>query len=208
MRPLSMSRACPKPAVEITFNSIVEGLFNERGIVPDGNILDVGSKDGKWACMYGCWQPHRTVRAVDPSQVMLDNMQKFCKASPNVHRYLGAVSNVSGLLHAPKEQKSAIERGEFSPSSMSLRPGGRAPSHQGNGDVIPVYTIDSLFEQACTCTYHAHHSRLRPCDAHVFNPAARGSGADQLLALRTWTWRVTSVRHSLACALPWDEAGR
>ena len=31
MRPLSMSRACPKPAVEITFNSIVEGLFNERG---------------------------------------------------------------------------------------------------------------------------------------------------------------------------------
>ena len=57
---------CAKPSSELTFNSIVHGLFNEPGAIPAGDIFDAGAQDGTWACMYACQQPNRTIRAVDP----------------------------------------------------------------------------------------------------------------------------------------------
>ena len=94
---------CPKPASEITFNSIVHGLLNEPGAIPKGDMLDTGAHNFEWACMYACLAPNRTVRAVDPSARFVSGIkQKGCTKGtkgkrwpPNLHSYLGAC--VDGL---------------------------------------------------------------------------------------------------------------
>ena len=117
--------ACPQPPMEYTFNSIVEGLFAEN-LVPSGDVLDVGAHDGAWACMYACFQPQRTIRAVDPSSHLLHSRK--C-AHANLHKHVAAMSNVTGTV-------------------ANKRPNGYAKLESAaNGDTA-METIDSLFLRA------------------------------------------------------------
>ena len=142
---------CAKPASELTFNSIVHGLFNEPGAIPAGDIFDAGAQDGTWACMYACQQPKRTIRAVDPSARLVAHIA--CKSlRPNLKGYVAAISNETGWLDrnavAASDQSAfaALDGGVGSLERLrhrvvaSTRKAHAARNHDG----VAVSTIDDL----------------------------------------------------------------
>eukprot|EP00966_Prymnesium_polylepis_P147288 3402173-Prymnesium_polylepis.1 len=88
------SLGCRYPMNELTFNSILHGLFNE-GIIPAGGVLDVGANDGTTSCMLACFDARRTVHAVDPSPALVARMA--C-THPNMLKANMAISDRRGRV--------------------------------------------------------------------------------------------------------------
>lgn len=118
---------CERPPKEVLFNTIVRGLF-EEGIVPPGDILDIGSNDGHWACFYGCLDQGRKVHAVEPNPLLAESIS--CPTT-NVKAYNMAMSSKPGKINFKPRDKSAFV-GDLA-SKMA---------HDGN---ITVTTLDNFF---------------------------------------------------------------
>ena len=92
------ARRCKFPPTERSFNTIIQGLFNE-GLVPAGDVLDAGAHRGHWACLYACYQPFRYVRALDPTPSKIANMECNTGRPHRLHKYVRAISNASGSIY-------------------------------------------------------------------------------------------------------------
>ncbi len=87
--------SCELAFDEKTFNTIIYGLFTENHI-PDGDILDCGAHIGDFTCMYACFDPKRTVRALEPFKSSFDSIS--CPSNKNVIKYNLGLSKVPGFL--------------------------------------------------------------------------------------------------------------
>ncbi len=125
---------CKKPLHEITFNSIVHGIFNE-GLLGAGDVLDVGANNGEWACMYACFDSARIVHAVDPSPQYVARMR--CNHT-NMHKHLYAVASAPGRIM----MRSGANQYVTTTSKNSLATRERGPP--GNVEVV---TLDFLFRR-------------------------------------------------------------
>jgi FkbM family methyltransferase len=86
--------ACEKPKTELSFNSIIQGMFSEH-LIPPGDILDTGAYMGIWACMYACFDKNRMVYAVDPSP---NNVKKHTCIHKNINSTAALFSNEIGSI--------------------------------------------------------------------------------------------------------------
>ena len=137
---------CPKgtrwhgPACELTFNSIVEGLFRE-GIVPPGGVLDVGAHDGQWSCMYACFDPSRIVYAVEGNQNYFRLISSRCQER-NVRPLEMALGSTSGWSTVSADIQNVVTESSL---SGGLQPASeRWLRHHGPNGTVPVRTVDEL----------------------------------------------------------------
>ena len=132
------------PPSEFSFNSITHELFRLPGVLRRGDVLDVGSKEGLWACMYACWAPERTIHAVDPSEAELGSRQYRCAKSVRTHN--AAVSDVDGWLHANASQTAWLSTKDGMPGLTLGEDPGEGIGRQTDMPV-PVRRIDRLFAE-------------------------------------------------------------
>lgn len=127
--------ACPMPITEKSFNSIIHAMFLEN-LIPEGDILDCGANDGEWSCMYACFDPKRTVRALDPFKENYDKIS--CPHYPNVVKYPIGISKSPGYF------VDGNKRGyQFNLDSMSQIK--KEISEENKALALKFDTIDSFF---------------------------------------------------------------
>jgi FkbM family methyltransferase len=108
---------------EILLESLVGMLFQEDGLMPLGDVLDVGAQFGEQACQFAVLAPERQVYAMDPSPTQVKGiMDKFASRLTNLN-----------VIHAGIGQQ--IGTGVADKHFTGLKP----------GDTYPIETMDNVF---------------------------------------------------------------
>lgn len=119
---------CQRHENEPLFNIIIRGLF-EEGMVPPGDVLDIGANNGDWACFYGCLDLDREVHAMEPNPLLADSIS--CPTT-NVKKYNMAMSSQSGKINfAPQDKKTFV---------------GDLKSKVADDGKVTVTTMDNFFQ--------------------------------------------------------------
>lgn len=128
-RTSQLHKYCHLPPVEIVFNSIVQGLFDEN-MIPKGAVLDIGANTGDWTCFFACLNRERIFYAADPNYRLHDSIP--CKNLTNVHVHTLAMSNAVGKI-------------DFHPGDEGTNVGSLEDKHTQAGNV-DVTTLDLFFQ--------------------------------------------------------------
>lgn len=121
--------ACDLPNTEIVFHTIVQGLF-EEGMIPRGDILDIGANNGDWSCAFACLYPGRTVHAADPSPLLKDTLP--CPNQQNVRVHALAMSDQEGKI-------------SFHPAKKGDYVGNLEEKTKASDGNVEVTTLDRFF---------------------------------------------------------------
>lgn len=95
---------CDLPNNEIVFHTIVQGLF-EEGLIPKGDVLDIGANTGEWSCAFACLYEDRIVHAADPSPLLKTTLP--CPKQRNVRVHALAMSDAVGKISFHPEKSGA-----------------------------------------------------------------------------------------------------
>jgi FkbM family methyltransferase len=89
-------------AFEIIMESMMGVIFREKGLLPPGNVLDVGAQFGEQACHYAVLAPSRTVYALDPSPKNIEQIRKrFENKLKNLVIINKGIGKEAGAMKAP-----------------------------------------------------------------------------------------------------------
>lgn len=73
---------------------VIKSMFLE-GLVPRGDVLDVGANLGDMSCFIACLNPARTVHAMDPNSVLMRGLR--CP-HPNLRTHVSAIAAKEGRI--------------------------------------------------------------------------------------------------------------
>lgn len=120
--------SCIRPPYEAGFHTIVAALFSE-GIMPDGDILDIGAHNGDLSCFYGCLERRRVVHAVDPNRIFISRLK--CP-TPNIRAHNYAMSDDLGWI-------------DFNPASVKSGFVGSLEDKRSNEGNVEIVTLSEFF---------------------------------------------------------------
>lgn len=118
-------------------------LFSLGGLLPQGDILDAGAKDGLEAVYLShiAVNPARKVVAVEPLQRNIDLLRAKQKVTPNLEIVQGGLSNASGTA----TYLSTGGLTEFNAKARDVAAKAARDGTRGNLTSFDLITVDSLF---------------------------------------------------------------